>query len=74
MVCYMSGETAKRPAREYVPTRIGAAGVAWVERIALEEDGRQTKRRITRSDVIRASLAVARNHEDELRRMLRDQS
>lgn len=69
----MRERTVKRPRREYVPVRIGEAGVSWLDMIAMEEDGRREDIKVTRSDVIRASLAVARNHEKELRAVLRGQ-
>lgn len=56
-----------------MPVRIGEAGVSWLDMIAMEEDGRREDIKVTRSDVIRASLAVARNHEKELRAVLRGQ-
>lgn len=62
------------PGRQFVGVKIGPNGVAWLDMVALEEDGRQTERTITRSDVIRAALVVASRHDKELRLVLRGES
>lgn len=61
----------KWPERAFVGVKVGVNGLAWLDSVALEEDGRTEKRKITRSDVIRAALVVAARHENELRAVLR---
>lgn len=63
----------KWPERQFVGVKIGTRGVEWLDQVALEESGRLIDVDITRSHVIRAALIVARQHDAELRRILRHQ-
>lgn len=59
-------------ARKHVNLLLGAAGVTWLDKMvrkAMHESGPVP----TRSSVIRASLAVARRHEDEVLEVLKGQ-
>lgn len=58
--------------RRYVPVRLGAAGEQWLTRLAEEETARSGVK-ITRSDAIRAALAVAKYHEKEVLTIMRGQ-
>jgi Arc/MetJ-type ribon-helix-helix transcriptional regulator len=60
------------PPREHMNFRLGAKAVEWIDTLAIAESVEASKR-ITRSDVIRASLAVARKYEPEVKKLLRDQ-
>lgn len=54
-----------QPAKEQVNVRIAPRGREWIDEIASEF-------RVTRSDVIRHSLVIARTHEKELRKRLEE--
>lgn len=56
-------QPARPGSRLVVNTRMKQSGVDWLDHV-----GHETRR--TRSEVIRASIAVAAKHEDELRQML----
>lgn len=56
--------------RQQINTRIGTAGIAWIDQIALDESV-HVGHLLNRSDVMRAALAVARDHEREVRAILR---
>jgi hypothetical protein len=58
--------------RQMTCLRLGVRGVDWIDQVALDETGRApSRRKVTRSDVIRASLVVAKAHEKELLGVLR---
>lgn len=50
-----------------VGLRLKAATRDWIDSLATEQS-------TTFSDVVRASLTVARRHEDEVRKLLKEQS
>lgn len=53
-----------------VGVRLGEAGVGWLDTIAKEESN-TTGMTITRTEVVKISLVVARLHEREVRSILR---
>jgi hypothetical protein len=67
----MEAENVIHPERKMVTCRIGAAGVDWMDSVALEETGRLTTSSVNRSDVLRTALLVARQHDREFRTLLR---
>lgn len=60
------------PARDIINFRIGPKGAEWLDTLAVAESVEANKR-ISRSDVIRAALVVARKHEPEVKKLLRAQ-
>jgi hypothetical protein len=56
--------------RAHVNFRIGSSGVDWLDLLATEETTDE-KKPVSRSDVLRASLAVARKYESEVRTVIR---
>lgn len=62
-----------RPETTPLNVRLGVTGVGWLDQIALDESGIHPAKRFTRTDVVRACLAVARKHEREVRDVLRGQ-
>lgn len=60
--------------RIQVAVRLGAGGVTWLDQIAREtrDDYDPTSPVPSRSDVIRAALVVARRHEAEVKKAIRE--
>lgn len=56
---------ARRPARTYVPFRMSAGGLALIDRLAAAHH-------VTRSEVIRAAIAVGFTHQAQVEQRLRD--
>lgn len=62
----LSEEVRSSRAKIPVPFRIGQAGLDWIDSLA------RANYPLRRAHVIRACLAVAKNHEKEVRDMLKE--